>query len=94
LLAPGRGAVAGALRARPRLDAVRSPGGGVAPPPPQLPGPPSLSPTPLVLLPPLVAGGPARFAIFDVTDRADLVRRGAGTCVATVIGGRLVYRSR
>ncbi|MEV0112012.1 hypothetical protein AB0H77_01970 [Streptomyces sp. NPDC050844] len=94
LLAHGTVAVAGELRARPVLDAVRRAGLAVGARPPQLPGPPSLSPTPLVLLPPLTTGGPARFAIFDVTDRADLVRRGAGTCVATVIGGRLVYRAR
>ncbi|TGA96100.1 hypothetical protein [Streptomyces sp. MZ04] len=94
LLAHGTVAVAGELRARPVLDAVRRAGLAVGQRPQRLPGPASLSPTPLVLLPPLAAGGPARFAIFDVTDRADLVRRGAGTCVATVIGGRLVYRAR
>ncbi|MCX3063299.1 hypothetical protein OFY01_26780, partial [Streptomyces sp. GXMU-J5] len=62
--------------------------------PDRLPGPVSLSPVPLVLLPPLAVGAPARFAVFDVADRAELVRRGASTCVATVIGGRLVYRGR
>lgn len=46
------------------------------------------------MLPGLAPGGPARFAVFDVADRAELVRLGPGTCVATVIGGRLVYRSR
>ncbi|MFD9793837.1 hypothetical protein ACFWXK_23160 [Streptomyces sp. NPDC059070] len=35
-------------------------------------------------LPPLTVGGPARFAVFD----------GEGGCVATVVGGRLVYRTR
>ncbi|MEV5979877.1 hypothetical protein [Streptomyces sp. NPDC052114] len=94
LLAHGTVAVAGELRARPVLDAVRRAGLAVGARPPRLPGPPSLSPTPLVLLPPLAEGGPARFAVFDVADRAELVRRGPGTCVATVIGGRLVYRSR
>jgi len=39
-------------------------------------------------------GRQARVLQFDVADRAELVRRGAGTCVATVIGGRLVYRGR
>ncbi|MEV8016785.1 hypothetical protein AB0O76_10630 [Streptomyces sp. NPDC086554] len=94
LLAHGTVAVAGELRARPVIDAVRRAGLAVGQRPPRLPGPPSLSPTPLVLLPPLAAGGPARFAVFDVADRGELVRRGAGTCVATVVGGRLVYRSR
>ncbi|MCT9083379.1 hypothetical protein [Streptomyces fulvoviolaceus] len=36
----------------------------------------------------------ARFAVFDVRDEAELVERGAGTCVATVAEGRLVYRRR
>ncbi|WP_069885703.1 hypothetical protein [Streptomyces luteocolor] len=94
LLAHGTVAVAGELRARPVLDAVRRAGLAVGARPPRLPAPPSLSPTPLVLLPPLTEGGPARFAVFDVADRGELVGRGAATCVATVIGGRLVYRSR
>lgn len=94
LLAHGTVAVAGELRARPVVDAVRRAGLAVGHRPPTLPGPPSLSPTPLILLPPLTAGSPARFAIFDVPDRANLVTKGAGTCVATVVGGRLVYRSR
>ncbi|NEA92728.1 hypothetical protein G3I22_10340, partial [Actinospica acidiphila] len=62
--------------------------------PATLPGTPSLSPVPLVLLPALTAGGPARFAVFDVPDRDALVRQGASTCVATVVGGRLVHRRR
>ncbi|TXS50520.1 hypothetical protein EAO75_12335 [Streptomyces sp. uw30] len=36
----------------------------------------------------------ARFAVFDVRDETELAERGAGTCVATVVEGRLVYRSR
>lgn len=36
----------------------------------------------------------ARFAFFDVRDEAELAERGAGTCVATVADGRLVYRRR
>ncbi|APY86952.1 hypothetical protein DCW30_30135 [Streptomyces alfalfae] len=94
LLAHGTVAVAGELRARPVVDAVRRAGLAVGHRPPTLPGPPSLSPTPLILLPPLAPGAPARFAIFDVTDRGALVTRGAGTCVATVINGKLVYRAR
>ncbi|MBD0838983.1 hypothetical protein [Streptomyces sp. TRM68416] len=36
----------------------------------------------------------ARFAVFEVRDEAELAERGAGTCVATVAEGRLVYRRR
>ncbi|WP_030792495.1 hypothetical protein [Streptomyces sp. NRRL S-920] len=94
MLAHGTVAVAGELRARPVLDALRRAGLAVAQRPPRLPGPPSLSPTPLVLLPALTTGGPARFAIFDVPSRPELVRQGPRTCVATVVAGRLVYRAR
>ncbi|QES43221.1 hypothetical protein DEJ49_21505 [Streptomyces venezuelae] len=94
LLAHGTVAVAGTLRTRPALDAVRRAPLAQGQRPPTLPGPPSLSPTPLILLPPLSPNSPARFAIFDVRDRQDLVSRGAGTCVATVLEGRLVYRAR
>ncbi|MEV0529381.1 hypothetical protein AB0I66_38790 [Streptomyces sp. NPDC050439] len=94
LFAHGTVAVAGELRARPVIDTVRRAGLAIGRRPERLQGPVSLSPTPLVLLPPLTKGGPARFAIFGVTDRAELVRRGAGTCVATVVEGRLVYRAR
>ncbi|MEU3245079.1 MULTISPECIES: imidazolonepropionase-like domain-containing protein [unclassified Streptomyces] len=94
MLAHGTVAVAGELRSRPVVDAVRRAGLAVGRRPDRLPGPAALSPAPLILLPALAPGGPARFAVFDVADRAELVRRGAGTCVATVIGGRLVYRGR
>ncbi|MGW2745165.1 imidazolonepropionase-like domain-containing protein [Streptomyces sp. NPDC001450] len=94
MLAHGTVAVAGELRSRAVVDAVRRAGLAMGQRPDRLPGPAALSPTPLILLPMLVPGGPARFAVFDVADRAELVRRGAGTCVATVIGGRLVYRGR
>ncbi|MET9437746.1 hypothetical protein [Streptomyces sp. NPDC006551] len=43
---------------------------------------------------PLTVGGLADLAVFDVADEADLVTRGASTCVATVLGGRLLYRAR
>ncbi|MFI8102204.1 imidazolonepropionase-like domain-containing protein [Streptomyces sp. NPDC086023] len=43
---------------------------------------------------PLVVGGPADFAVFDAGDEQALVARGAGTCVATVLGGRLLFRGR
>ncbi|MDT0470049.1 hypothetical protein [Streptomyces gibsoniae] len=39
-------------------------------------------------------GRDATFAVFDVPDEAALVERGAGTCVATVVAGRLVHRRR
>ncbi|MFC8759312.1 hypothetical protein ACFUAG_01105 [Streptomyces sp. NPDC057193] len=94
LLAHGTVAVAGELRGRAALDAVRRAGLVVGRRPETLPGPPSFSPVPLVLLPGLVPGGPARFAVFDVPDRAALVRLGASTCVATVLTGRLVHRAR
>ncbi|OKK05865.1 hypothetical protein AMK26_07080 [Streptomyces sp. CB03234] len=95
MLAHGTVAVAGELRGRAALDAVRRAGLAVAAHrPAALPGPPSFSPVPLVLLPGLTVGGPARFAVFGVPDRAALVRLGASTCVATVLGGRLVYRGR
>ncbi|MFE7513026.1 hypothetical protein ACFU8I_17675 [Streptomyces sp. NPDC057540] len=94
MLAHGTVAVAGELRARGAVDAVRRAGLAVGRRPEVLPGPPALSPVPLILLPRPAPGGPARFAVFDVPDTAALVRRGASTCVATVIDGRLVYRSR
>ncbi|MFI6687586.1 imidazolonepropionase-like domain-containing protein [Streptomyces sp. NPDC050485] len=43
---------------------------------------------------PLAVGGPARLAVFDVPDEAGLAAHGARTCVATVIGGRLLHRRR
>ncbi|MGW2301189.1 imidazolonepropionase-like domain-containing protein [Streptomyces sp. NPDC001809] len=94
LLAHGTVAVAGDLRDRAAADAVRRAGLAVGRRPEKLPGAPSFSPAPLILLPGPEPGGPARFAVFDVPDRATLVRLGPSTCVATVIGGRLVYRAR
>jgi cytosine/adenosine deaminase-related metal-dependent hydrolase len=43
---------------------------------------------------PLTVGGRADLAVFDVPDEDALCAAGAGTCVATVLGGRLVYRRR
>ena len=61
-------------------------------------GVPSLDPyacgLPVEFAPPRERGSAARFAVFDVPDEAALSTRGAGTCVATVIEGRLVYRGR
>ncbi|MFD7262061.1 hypothetical protein [Streptomyces sp. NPDC059874] len=42
----------------------------------------------------LETGAPARFAVFAVADEAELLERGATTCVATVISGRLLHRRR
>ncbi|GAB3172173.1 imidazolonepropionase-like domain-containing protein [Streptomyces incanus] len=39
-------------------------------------------------------GAAATFAVFDVPDEAALSERGAATCVATVLSGRLVHRRR
>ncbi|MFB6815800.1 hypothetical protein ACFCV8_14795 [Streptomyces sp. NPDC056347] len=40
----------------------------------------------------LTVGGPADLAVFGVPDLAALRTEGAGSCVATVLGGRLVFR--
>ncbi|MFE9920059.1 hypothetical protein ACFYQA_00345 [Streptomyces sp. NPDC005774] len=55
----------------------------------------SLAEAILLPLPPDGVGGvDATFAVFEVPDEAALGERGAGTCVATVLAGRLVYRRR
>ncbi|MFB7914034.1 hypothetical protein [Streptomyces sp. NPDC056061] len=40
----------------------------------------------------LAVGGPADLAVFGVRDPAELRTAGAGSCTATVLGGRLVFR--
>ncbi|MEV0413980.1 hypothetical protein AB0I68_25005 [Streptomyces sp. NPDC050448] len=42
----------------------------------------------------LEPGVPARFAVFAVPDARALLDQGATSCVATVIGGRLLHRRR
>ncbi|MGW5342649.1 imidazolonepropionase-like domain-containing protein [Streptomyces sp. NPDC004050] len=42
----------------------------------------------------LRAGAPARFAVFAAADLKELAAVGATSCVATVIGGRLLHRRR
>lgn len=42
---------------------------------------------------PPAVGGPADLAVFGVRDAGALAEAGAGSCVATVLGGRLVFRS-
>lgn len=43
---------------------------------------------------PLAAGARADLAAFDAPDEAALLAAGGASCVATVAGGRLVYRGR
>ncbi|MFD9390803.1 hypothetical protein ACFWBB_08705 [Streptomyces sp. NPDC060000] len=100
MLAHGTVAAAcGELRRRAVRDALARSGlavvGRSAPHPG---GVPSLDPyacgLPVEFAPPRERGSAARFAVFDVPDEAALSTRGAGTCVATVIEGRLLYRRR
>ncbi|MEU9128336.1 hypothetical protein AB0D08_09545 [Kitasatospora sp. NPDC048540] len=42
----------------------------------------------------LTVGGAADFALFEAESVEELARLGAGCCLATVLGGRLVYRRR
>ncbi|NXY98837.1 hypothetical protein HYE82_31550 [Streptomyces sp. BR123] len=42
----------------------------------------------------LQAGAPARFAVFAAADLPELAAVGSTSCVATVIGGRLLHRRR
>ncbi|MER5637544.1 hypothetical protein ABT095_11365 [Kitasatospora sp. NPDC002227] len=43
---------------------------------------------------PLTVGGRADFAVFAVGSVAELGEAGAGSCLATVLGGRILYRRR
>ncbi|WP_329401210.1 imidazolonepropionase-like domain-containing protein [Streptomyces melanogenes] len=81
MLACGVVAVSGELRVRAVAEAVRRSGMAVIPRASLPSGTPSLAAG--ASLPPLRVGDGARFAVFE----------GAG-CVATVLGGRLVYRAR
>ncbi|WP_330348621.1 amidohydrolase family protein [Streptomyces sp. NBC_00582] len=101
LLAHGTVAVAGNLRRPAVVDAVRRAGVSVEERFADPAGPPSLDPlagrslaeTALMPLLPL-AGLPATFTVFDAENEETLTTMGATCCVATVIGGRLLYRSR
>ncbi|WP_112470268.1 hypothetical protein [Streptomyces triticisoli] len=101
MLAHGTVAVAGELRHPAVVDAVRRAGLTVEERFGDPTGPPALDPlagrslADAVLMPlaPL-DGMDATFAVFDVPDEAALAVRGAASCVATVLGGRLVYRRR
>lgn len=100
LLAHGVVAVAGPLRRPAVVDAVQRAGLGVRPPaedPGDAAGLDPLAGRSLARVtapPPAVGEGPATFAVFDVPDEAALTARGAATCVATVLAGRLVHRRR
>ncbi|OIK24885.1 hypothetical protein [Streptomyces malaysiense] len=98
MLAHGTVAVAGALRRPAVVDAVRRTGLDLLPRPGRPGGVPSLDPLACGLAPearpPRERGSAACFAVFDVADEAELVERGASTCVATVVRGRLLYRRR
>ncbi|GGW16845.1 hypothetical protein GCM10018980_11160 [Streptomyces capoamus] len=86
------------LRNRAVRDAVQRTGLELLPRGPRSAGVPALDPLasalPPTTPPALAAGSPARFAVFDVRDEPELTERGAGTCVATVVAGRLVFRRR
>lgn len=99
LLARGVVAVAGRFTVAPVRTAVVRSGLTLLPPVPYG-GTPSLDPLAGRGSPEeafhgvLEAGAAARFAVFAVAGLAELPERGATTCVATVIGGRLLHRRR
>ncbi|MEU2064151.1 hypothetical protein [Streptomyces sp. NPDC013455] len=99
MLAHGTVAVAcEPLRNRAVRDAVQRSGLAVVGRPGRPAGVPSLDPLasglPPRTRPAREPGSAADFAAFDVRDEAELAERGAGTCVATVVAGRLVFRRR
>ncbi|MEU2283873.1 hypothetical protein ABZ614_18380 [Streptomyces sp. NPDC013178] len=101
MLAHGTVAVAGDLWRPAVLDAVHRTGMTTEERFGDPPGPPALDPLAgrslaEAILVPLVpyAGMNTSFAVFDVPDEAALAERGAATCVATVIDGRLLHRRR
>ena len=87
------------MRNRAVRDAVRRTGIGVMGRIGRPAGVPSLDPyacaQPVEFARPRERNSAARFAFFDVPDEAALAERGAaGTCVATIVEGRIVYRRR
>ncbi|MEU3411790.1 hypothetical protein ABZ760_11030 [Streptomyces sp. NPDC006658] len=84
------------LRVRAVRDAVRRTGMAVVARQAPVDGPPSLDPFAHRArpAPPRLPGSAADFAVFDVEDETELAERGAGTCVATVLSGRLLFRRR
>ncbi|MFJ5261587.1 hypothetical protein ACIQAC_14110 [Streptomyces sp. NPDC088387] len=98
MLAHGTVAIAG-TPARPTVAAaVRRSGIGVVGRLGDPGGVPALDPfaggRPADFPPPREAGSAASFAVFDARDETELSARGAATCMATVVAGRLVYRRR
>lgn len=102
MLAHGTVAVAGDLRRPTVADAVHRAGLTSEERFEDPPGPPALDPlagcrslAEAILVPIQPREGmSANFAVFDVPDEDALVECGAGTCVATVVEGRLLYRRR
>ncbi|MFD5570725.1 imidazolonepropionase-like domain-containing protein [Streptomyces cadmiisoli] len=98
MLAHGTVAVAGELTRRTVVAAVRRSGIGVVGRIGAPAGVPALDPLaagePADFAPVRQSGSAARFAVFDVRDEAELAERGAKTCVATIVSGRLVHRRR
>ncbi|MFC9908101.1 hypothetical protein [Streptomyces sp. NPDC127197] len=98
MLANGTVAVAGELRNRVVVAAVRRSGIGVVGRLGVPGGVPALDPfasgVPVEFPPERESGSAARFAVFDVRDEDELAERGGGSCVATVVAGRIVYRRR
>ncbi|WP_318201974.1 imidazolonepropionase-like domain-containing protein [Streptomyces sp. SCL15-4] len=84
------------LRVRAVRDAVRRTGMAVVARQAPADGPPCLDPFAHRARPaaPRLPGSAADFAVFDVEDETELAERGAGTCVATVLSGRLLFRRR
>ncbi|MFD3539776.1 hypothetical protein ACFWUQ_09785 [Streptomyces sp. NPDC058662] len=99
LLARGVVAVAGRFSIPAVRTAVARSGLAILPPAP-FEGPPELDPfagreaAEQAFHGRLDEGGPARFAVFAAEDPRELLARGATSCVATVIGGRLLHRRR
>ncbi|MGW3494238.1 hypothetical protein [Streptomyces sp. NPDC001020] len=100
MLAHGTVAVAGDLRHPAVRDAVYRAGMGVRERSGAPTGRPGLDPlagralAEVMVSPFPSKGTDATFAVFDVPDEAALTEQGAGTCVATVVTGRLVHRRR
>ncbi|MEU3980125.1 hypothetical protein AB0F77_08425 [Streptomyces sp. NPDC026672] len=101
MLAHGTVAVAGGPLRPVVRDAVERSGLTVGARSAEPAGPPSLDPLAGrsladAILAPLLpfAGRVATFVVFDVPDGTALAERGAGSCVATVVAGRLLFRRR
>ncbi|MEV7285563.1 hypothetical protein AB0O01_13520 [Streptomyces sp. NPDC093252] len=98
MLAHGTVAVAGTPTRPAVVAALRRSGLGIAGRLGAPRGPASLDPfacgAPPEFAPAREEGSAARFAVFDVRDEGELAERGAGTCVATVVEGRIAFRRR